>query len=134
MQPETRVEAELLELGITKTNWGPQESGDRQETQEVWHGGWGCRAGPQVPQNFPQGSVPSFPRAPANTHSSIEPLAQSQRLRVLIHRKASGLIPLEKGRGLSFAASEFKPPPIYVGPGARAQGRVLGPALLNSCC
>ena len=38
-------------------------------------------------------------------------------------------IPLEKGRGLSFVASEFKPPPICLGPGARAQGRVLG-----ACC
>lgn len=46
-----------MQLGMTKTNWGPQESGDRQ----VWCGGWGYKQDPKCLKASPWALYPSSP-------------------------------------------------------------------------
>lgn len=76
-----------------------------------------------MPQSFPQGSVPLLSQGSCKHSFSVEPLAQSQRLRVLIHRKASGLTYLWKkaeGLALLLQNSSLHQSAWGQGPGPRA--------------
>lgn len=81
---------EPLQLGATEANW------------DLWKsGGLECKQG----KSFSTQSASGFPPPQdswGDNSSSVEPLAQFQRLRFLIHRKASRLhVPLEKSWGLA---------------------------------
>ena len=122
MQPGTRVGAEFLQLGMTKTNWGPQESGDRQETQRSGVEAGGINRTPSA-SKLPSGLCTPPLQGSCKYSFSVEPLAQSQRLRVLIHRKASGLTYLWKkaeGLALRLQNSSLHQSSWGQGPGARA--------------
>lgn len=76
-----------------------------------------------MPQSFPQGSVPLLSQGSCKHSFSVEPLAQFQRLRVLIHRKALGLTYLWKkaeGLALRLQNSSLHQSAWGQGPGARA--------------
>lgn len=79
-----------MQLGMTKTNWGPWESGDTdRRLRRSGVEAWGVSRTPSASE-LPSGlCTPPY-------QGSVEPLAVSQRLRFLIHQKASSCVYLWK--------------------------------------